>query len=231
MEKSKLTLLNRIQGQLKVPKSQYNSFSKFHYRNAEDILEAVKPLLEDGELVVFDEIVLIGERYYVKATAELTHGEIVRRSFAFAREASEKKGMDEAQITGAASSYARKYALNGLFLIDDTKDADNSNGESKPEKKSWTVVSKQEPYEPRDEVGSKEAADAAYEAMDEVPIPTDVTEQKKIIMTFVKQLEPKTDMRSAKAIAQVVADYTELALTPKNYPTIIQLLRESGELD
>lgn len=116
-----------IQSELKVPKEQYNSFGKYKYRSCEDILEAVKPLLKAHEcdLNLCDDIVLIGDRYYVKATAQITNaaGES-KTATAFAREDLDKKGMDGSQITGTASSYARKYALNGLFCIDDTKDAD-----------------------------------------------------------------------------------------------------------
>ena len=120
-------LLN-IQTELKAPKSQYNSFGKYYYRNCEDILEAVKPICKKygAVLTVFDEVVLIGERFYIKATAILTdieNGEMVTAT-AFAREEQDKKGMDASQLTGSCSSYARKYTLNGLFCIDDTKDAD-----------------------------------------------------------------------------------------------------------
>lgn len=133
-----MTRLNEIQKELKAPKGQMNSFGNYKYRSCEDIVEAVKPLLGDASLLLSDEIVLIGDRYYVKATAELVDGTTITRVSAFAREPLEKKGMDTAQITGATSSYARKYALNGLFAIDDTKDADtmdNSNmGQNKPNK-------------------------------------------------------------------------------------------------
>ena len=119
--------LIEIQKELKAPKSQYNSFSKYKYRSAEDILEAVKPLCykHECQLKLSDNIVYIGDRYYVEATASLknSQGEI-ESSTASAREEDTKKGMDGSQITGTASSYARKYALNGLFCIDDTKDAD-----------------------------------------------------------------------------------------------------------
>lgn len=122
------TVLNAIQKELKAPKSQYNSFGKYHYRSCEDILEAVKPLLGDCVLTITDDIVLIGNRFYVKATARLSSSnEDYIENTAFAREADDKKGMDESQITGSTSSYARKYALNGLFCIDDTKDADTTN--------------------------------------------------------------------------------------------------------
>lgn len=115
-----------IQTRLKAPKGQYNSFGKYKYRSAEDILEALKPLLQEHSLILklSDELVLIGERYYVKATASLYDGTASMEVSAYAREDKDKKGMDGSQITGTASSYARKYALNGMFLIDDTKDAD-----------------------------------------------------------------------------------------------------------
>lgn len=120
-----------IQTELKAPKSQYNSFGKYYYRNCEDILEAVKPIAAKSKTVVTitDELVRIGERYYVKAVATLTDVEDCDyiSNTSFAREEEEKKGMDGSQVTGAASSYARKYALNGLFAIDDTKDSDTTN--------------------------------------------------------------------------------------------------------
>ena len=131
MEKE-ITLHERlvaIQSELKAPKGQFNAFGKYNYRSAEDILEAVKPLLKKNgcKLTIMDEIVLIGERYYVKAIATISDGTQSLSVCAFAREEDEKKGMDASQVTGAASSYARKYAMNGLFAIDDTKDADALN--------------------------------------------------------------------------------------------------------
>ena len=124
MSKEFYTRLAEIQHTLNAPKGQYNSFGKYYYRSCEDILEGVKPLLNGLFLSVSDEIVLIGDRYYVKATATITDGETSHSASAMAREAIDKKGMDDAQITGATSSYARKYCLNGLFGIDDSKDAD-----------------------------------------------------------------------------------------------------------
>lgn len=120
--------LMAVQAELKAPKNQHNSFGKYDYRSAEDIIEAVKPLLKENGLFLnmSDDIVLIGDRYYVKATVKVVDvvtGESVQTS-ALAREAAQKKGMDESQVTGTASSYARKYALNGLFAIDDNRDAD-----------------------------------------------------------------------------------------------------------
>lgn len=122
--------LMAVQAELKAPKNQHNSFGEYDYRSAEDIIEAVKPLLKDNGLFLnmSDEIVLIGDRYYVKATVKVVDvvtGESVQTS-ALAREAAQKKGMDESQVTGTASSYARKYALNGLFAIDDNRDADTN---------------------------------------------------------------------------------------------------------
>jgi len=120
--------LSSIQNELKAPKGQKNTFGKYNYRSCEDILEAVKPICKkhNSVLMLSDELVNIGERYYIKASAILSDLDMDERiiNTAYARESETKKGMDESQITGTASSYARKYALNGLFNIDDTKDAD-----------------------------------------------------------------------------------------------------------
>jgi hypothetical protein len=132
--------LLEIQSKLKVPKGQYNDFGKYNYRSCEDILEASKPLLKEVGLTLTldDKVEQVGTHAYIQATATLTNAEkqtIFNRGYA--RESETKKGMDDSQITGAASSYARKYALNGLFLIDDTKDADTNEYQeqvSKPEK-------------------------------------------------------------------------------------------------
>lgn len=123
--------LQHVQGKLKAPKSQYNKFGGYNYRNCEDIQEAAKPLMQEvnAALVVGDELVLIGERYYIKAVARFIDcetGEFVENA-AYAREELDKKGMDVSQVTGSTSSYARKYALNGLFCIDDVKDADSQD--------------------------------------------------------------------------------------------------------
>jgi len=123
-------ILSHIQTHLKAPKNQRNTFGNYNYRNCEDILEAVKPFLEESgtALLIWDDIVLVGERYYIKATARLIHGDKqLGEVSAFARESEEEKGMKAPQNTGSSSSYARKYALNGLFAIDDTKDADTTN--------------------------------------------------------------------------------------------------------
>lgn len=126
--------LLKIQELLDVPKNQFNDFGNYKFRSAEDILTAVKPLLVQNSctLKLSDEVVQIGERYYIKATAKLTNstGES-EEAHGYAREALSKKGMDEAQVTGSTSSYARKYALNGLFAIDDEKDSDSTNKKEK----------------------------------------------------------------------------------------------------
>lgn len=158
----KITLQERLlnaQEELKAPKGQYNSFGKYKYRSAEDILEAVKPINKKHGLllVLYDEPVFIGDWHYIKATAEITdtNNEQTYKVTAYAREPENKKGMDHSQITGTASSYARKYALNGLYLIDDTKDADtdeyqnqnnnqqqNNNGPQMASDKQRNFVSK-----------------------------------------------------------------------------------------
>jgi hypothetical protein len=158
--------LNEIQQQLKAKKGQYNRFGKYNYRSCEDILEAVKPLLGDAKLTLSDEIVVkgtsskvlhrtiekdgtiheeereVGLRFYVESTVTLKHGDETESSKSEAREPFSKKGMDEAQITGATSSYARKYALNGLFCIDDAKDADSTNKHGKEEKPKEGIMTK-----------------------------------------------------------------------------------------
>ena len=131
--------ISDIQMRLKAPKSQYNSFGKYNYRNCEDILEAVKPLLNEHKLYIniSDTVEHVGDRYYIKATVTVSDGENNIVSQAYAREEESKKGMDGSQVTGASSSYARKYALNGMFAIDDTKDSDTTNtgGKEQPKEK------------------------------------------------------------------------------------------------
>lgn len=122
--------LSAIQTELSAPKGQFNNFGGYAYRSCEDILEALKPLLKKHKacVTISDDIVMVGDRVYVKATATLTAAEESITSTAFAREDEDKKGMDSAQVTGSTSSYARKYALNGLFAIDDNKDTDDPQG-------------------------------------------------------------------------------------------------------
>ena len=153
--------LNTIQLNLIAPKNQYNSFGKYNYRSCEDILEGLKPCLQETKtaVTVNDEIVQIGDRYYVKATATLFDcetGESVSNT-AYAREEESKKGMDASQVTGATSSYARKYALNGLFCIDDVKDADSRDNRQEEAKKQQKEEQEQKKIEnsPISEVKAK----------------------------------------------------------------------------
>ena len=150
--------LIEIQGSLEAPKNQHNSFGNYDYRSCEDILTALKPLMKKLEcyLVICDEVVNIGDRYYVKATATLTNkdGKSVSNT-AYARESLDKKGMDDSQITGSTSSYARKYALNGLFAIDDTKDADTMDN-----RKQVTRVTPKVTYEQASQGGSSAPVNA-----------------------------------------------------------------------
>ena len=140
IEKNVYMKLVEVQSKLKAPKSQFNKFGNYAYRNCEDILEALKPLLNEVKAIIniSDDVVLVGERYYIKATVKFIcaeSGEIIEAS-AIAREEENKKGMDSSQLTGSTSSYARKYALNGLFAIDDTKDSDTTNTHNKEQNKA-----------------------------------------------------------------------------------------------
>jgi hypothetical protein len=146
--------LANVQSALKAPKGQYNSFGKYKYRSCEDIVESVKPLLKQNGLLLnlTDSIVLIGDRYYVKATAiiiDTADGNMISVE-AYAREEESKKGMDGSQVTGASSSYARKYALNGIFAIDDTKDSDSTNTGDEPPKDQPKAPQKK--LSPRDQL-------------------------------------------------------------------------------
>lgn len=150
-EKNINSLLVEVQSELKAPKGQYNSFGKYNYRSTEDVLEGLKPILKEKNLVlvVFDDVVQVSDRVYIKSTAKLSYDQETIEVTAFARESLTKKGMDDSQITGTASSYARKYALNGMFLIDDSKDADSDefskqnksqkNSEQKPKQPKITL--------------------------------------------------------------------------------------------
>ncbi|WP_312358858.1 ERF family protein [Mixta calida] len=162
MSKEFYARLAEIQRTLNAPKNQYNSFGKYKYRSCEDILEGVKPLLNGLFLSISDEVVMIGDRYYVKATATITDGDASHTATALAREEESKKGMDSAQVTGATSSYARKYCLNGLFGIDDSKDADtdehkNQQASAKPQQQSKPKPSPQDVLKAFTEAAGKKA--------------------------------------------------------------------------
>jgi len=157
------TKLQYIQANLKAPKGQYNKFGNYNYRNCEDILEALKPLLVETKttLIIRDEVIVVGDRYYIKATAILSNTLAVKPNFevikisAFAREPESRKGMDEAQITGATSSYARKYALNGLFAIDDARDPDTQDNTEPMTNKAQNI--KQPDNIPKTKTSSKKS--------------------------------------------------------------------------
>ena len=157
--------LSQVQANLNAPKGQINKFGGYYYRSCEDILQAVKPLLGDAIILVSDEIKLIGDRYYVEATAKFVLGGEVIENKAYAREPVVKKGMDDAQITGATSSYARKYALNGLLLIDDNKDADTQDNRDN------CSVTNAQPHP-----NSKEAQEAKQKAKEAHPIASAIAE-------------------------------------------------------
>lgn len=149
MSKELIERLAVIQKTLKAPKNQFNGFGKYKYRSCEDILEGLKLVLNGLVVTVEDDVQMVGDRVYIKSTATLTDGENSITNSAFARESLTKKGMDDSQITGTASSYARKYALNGLFLIDDTKDADSMDNSQQKEvpndnDKSWVDAAKKD---------------------------------------------------------------------------------------
>lgn len=179
-----------IQSRLKAPKSQYNSFGKYKYRNCEDILEAVKPLLAETNtfLTISDEIIQTGKRYYIKASVHLykSDGTLISQVSALAREAETKKGMDESQLTGSTSSYARKYALNGLFAIDDTKDSDSDKSE-KEQAEQKTSTAKQNETKPclniTDILATKEQAQLIRKKGAEYQL---VEDEVKKVVDFIK---------------------------------------------
>lgn len=148
--------LAKIQSEVKAPKGQFNSFGKYKYRSAEDILEAVKPIVNSKgfSITLSDEIIAMDGRFYIKATATLTNGKETFTATGFAREEESKKGMDGSQVTGASSSYARKYALNGLFALDDTKDSDATNTHGQESKPAQAFVPK--PVEPQVTISAQE---------------------------------------------------------------------------
>ena len=194
-------VLNKIQAELKAPKNAYNSFGGYNYRSAESILEAVKPICHKygATLTLSDDIVEVGGRIYVKATARLQTETQLAEVTAYAREAETKKGMDESQITGTASSYARKYALNGLFCIDDTKDADTDEYRKQTEKASKEY--------------HKEAESASYATL----------AQKKSIMATADKLGIDIN----EVLKQ--AGYKDGKLTEEQYGKAVIILKEISE--
>ena len=183
-----LEKLQKIQFEMKAPKNLYNKFGNYKYRNAEGILEAFKPFEDKYKvaLTISDELVMVGDRYYIKAEVTLydTENEASIMNTALAREAFEKKGMDDSQITGTASSYARKYALNGLFLLDDTKDADTDEFHEETTKKAV----------------EKKLTDEQIDAI------ADLFDEKSLSAMLgyfgVKDVEDLTEAQATKAITQ-----------------------------
>ncbi|EDT7238584.1 ERF family protein [Salmonella enterica subsp. enterica] len=201
MSKEFYARLAEIQEHLNAPKNQYNSFGKYKYRSCEDILEGVKPLLKGLFLSISDEIVLIGDRYYVKATATITDGENSHSASAIAREEENKKGMDAAQVTGATSSYARKYCLNGLFGIDDAKDADTDEHKQQqnaaPAKQTKSLTSS-----PAPEQVLKAFTDAAMQK-------NTVEELKQAFAKAWKMLEGTPEQHKAQDVYNIRRDELE----------------------
>jgi len=191
-----MELLNKIQHQLNVPKSLFNKFGGYNYRSAEQILEAVKPLLGKGTLTLSDEVFLIGQRYYVKATATIKDGGDEISVSAYARETESRKGMDDAQITGSASSYARKYALNGLFGLSDVQDPDDMNNTGadsarsashKPASPPSPAEVKQQAQQAKEEIGQRfEKPQQPTPAQQPVNRPAP-TQQERQVLRFLSE--------------------------------------------
>ncbi|HFE6708895.1 TPA: ERF family protein [Salmonella enterica subsp. enterica serovar Newport] len=204
MSKEFYARLAEIQEHLNAPKNQYNSFGKYKYRSCEDILEGVKPLLKGLFLSISDEIVLIGDRYYVKATATITDGENSHSASAIAREEENKKGMDAAQVTGATSSYARKYCLNGLFGIDDSKDADTDEHKQQ-QNAAPAKQTKSSPSSPAPEQVLKAFTEAAMQK-------NTVEDLKQAFAKAWKMLEGTEEQAKAKDIYNIRRDELEGAI-------------------
>ena len=198
---AKKDILQNIQADLKVPKGQHNSFGNYNYRNAEDIQEALKPLLakHGGAVTICDSVIQVGERIYVEATVSLydNAGELIMATKAYAREPSEKKGMDASQITGAASSYARKYALGGMFLLDDTKDADSHGNGTKPTPPKEPTKTATPPETQAGAKSEEEMSNAQWE--------------------FIKKLGAKNDLKEPEVITLVKWVAEQNNIPPKHW--------------
>ena len=193
--------LTEVQNELKAPKSKYNSFGKYNYRSCEDILEAVKPILKSKRLAmtVKDDVFNIGDRFYIMATVTVFDCESEEKvtTTAYAREDADKKGMDGSQITGSSSSYARKYALNGMFAIDDTKDADGWNTHDKDrtvEKKEAERATEEQVAKLRALYKGKE--DKLTELLDKYDITSPVQFKRMEIQSVIDKLEAKLKQAS-----------------------------------
>ncbi|EAR1629016.1 ERF family protein [Salmonella enterica subsp. diarizonae] len=198
--------LINIQSSLNAPKNQYNSFGKYHYRSCEDIMAALKPLLkQEGVLqYITDEVVLIGNRFYVKSTVTLTDGESSISNAAFAREEETKKGADGSQITGSASSYARKYALNGMYNIDDAKDADTDEHKQQ-QNAAPAKQTKSSPSSPAPEQVLKAFTEAASNK-------NTLDELKQVFAKAWKMLEGTPEQQKALDVYNIRKDELEGAI-------------------
>ena len=191
--------LAKIQQELIAPKNQYNSFGKYNYRSCEDILEGLKPCLArvGAAVTVSDEVVMVGDRYYIKATATLhdTESTAIIQNTAYAREEDSKKGMDASQVTGSTSSYARKYALNGLFCIDDVKDADSRDNRQKEAAEQKKAEAEQKKIE--NSVISKTKAEALKARCEREGVPAETI----LRLYKVKSIEELTELKYANIAA------------------------------
>ena len=206
--------LARIQQELKAPKNLYNSFGKYKYRNAEGILESVKPLLNGVALIINDEPVMIGDRYYIKATVTLTDGEESVSAVAYAREDNEKRGMDGCQLTGACSSYARKYALNALLMIDDSKDSDDDSLSPKNPANSIDVPapeSDSKPFTP-----PKTAAKAEVNKASEVSATSVEKAFKHEMGIFMEQFKIADSQKALKKFNEYRDSLQQAGIIPNN---------------
>ena len=218
--------LARIQHELNAPKNLFNKFGNYYYRNAEGILAAVKPLLNGLALIVNDEPMMVGDRYYIKATAMLTDGEESVSATAYAREDETKKGMDGCQLTGACSSYARKYALNALLMIDDTKDSDDDSLSPKNPK------NEAEPPKP-----VKQDAPAKVETVKKIPPANPVQSYLNNEIAFMSQLLEISDraemskkfaeMRKSLITAKVIEDIPSEKLTLEQAKQMIEAMHDN----
>lgn len=200
-----------IQSELKAPKGQRNSFGNYNYRSCEDILEAVKPLLakHQAALTISDSIELIGTRFYVKATAKLVDvidGTMIENA-AYARESESKKGMDDSQLTGATSSYARKYCLNGLFAIDDTKDADTNEYHEQQKKQEA------KPAKPAEKPVQQSKVFVRYEGTPDCEVLDNNGQWQKVVELSVKACEViLREPKFARAYKDIKKHMQELAM-------------------
>ncbi len=212
--------LIEIQSELKAPKGQFNKFGNFKYRSCEDILEALKPLLKKTgtALIMTDEIRVVADRFYIEAVVKLFKGEVSVTVKGLAREPESRKGMDSAQITGATSSYARKYALSGLFAIDDNKDTDHSNGDSQPDpaKKEKLTPPVEKNPEPNEATGPQPAQQSESQKLNvrlkELKIKVDSDEDWAKILKECKirdKIKTKSEALKVIKMAESIAPLTK----------------------